>query len=245
MVKTVRLLISQATILISQSTTLSIALHVICLTLGLALLDGRREPAASDSIWVSLQDSAPAPGPAKARAQKKVRTPPTDAAVSKADPVASTEARADTAPEARADAVTEARADAVTEARADTATEARADESPSEDPSDLTGEAASDTTGGLAPRDYFQRLLAEIARHKRYPRLARVRGWEGRVVVEFTVGADGRVERVNLQNGSPHAILNEAALDLIRSRERFEAPPAGSATPLVLRVPVVYSLQGA
>ena len=237
MVKTVRLLISQATILISQSTTLSIALHVICLTLGLALLDGRREPAASDSIWVSLQDSAPAPGPAKARAQKKVRTPPTDAAVSKADPVASTEARADTAPEARADAVTEA--------RADTATEARADESPSEDPSDLTGEAASDTTGGLAPRDYFQRLLAEIARHKRYPRLARVRGWEGRVVVEFTVGADGRVERVNLQNGSPHAILNEAALDLIRSRERFEAPPAGSATPLVLRVPVVYSLQGA
>jgi protein TonB len=107
--------------------------------------------------------------------------------------------------------------------------------------SNITREGA----GGRAPRDYFERLLSEIARHKSYPRLARLRGWEGRVVVKFTLGPDGRVEQVSLQDGSPHEVLNEAALDLIRSRKRFEAPPAGSAAPLVLRVPVVYSLQGA
>jgi protein TonB len=205
---------------ISPATALSLGLHLFCITAGAALFGSHPESTPQDTVLVSFvtttEPEKKAENQSLPRPPKKVRRP--DARALSQAPVAHA---------ALAQAPLQSGEPASPEAEG------------------IGSDIAREGAGGRAPRDYFERLLSEIARHKSYPRLARLRGWEGRVVVKFTLGPDGRVEQVSLQDGSPHELLNEAALDLIRSRKRFEAPPAGSAAPLVLRVPVVYSLQGA
>lgn len=50
-----------------------------------------------------------------------------------------------------------------------------------------------------------------------YPAAARERGWEGAVTASIKVSADGEIEDVSLVNGSGHDMLDEHALDIIRS----------------------------
>ncbi len=76
----------------------------------------------------------------------------------------------------------------------------------------------------------------------RYPRLARERGWQGRVVIEIAVIADGTVDRAEIDQSSGYRLLDQAALRVVR-RWRFavDAPrlPAQGA---VVRVPITFKL---
>lgn len=56
-----------------------------------------------------------------------------------------------------------------------------------------------------------------------YPRLAEQRGYEGKVVVNFTVQPSGTVTDVALAKSSGFNVLDEAALSTIRNRWRFPA----------------------
>ncbi len=60
------------------------------------------------------------------------------------------------------------------------------------------------------------RLRASIARHFRYPALARRRGWEGRVQVGLRVEPDGELSRVHLVSTSGHTLLDHDAVATIR-----------------------------
>ena len=75
-----------------------------------------------------------------------------------------------------------------------------------------------------------------------YPALARRRGWEGTVILQVEVGADGAVNRVNLQNTSGYRILDLAALDAVQ-RWRFH-PGIRNGLPQVctVLVPVRFVL---
>ena len=76
----------------------------------------------------------------------------------------------------------------------------------------------------------------------RYPRLARERGWQGRVIIEVAVIADGTVNRAEIDQSSGYRLLDQAALRAVR-RWRFavDAPrlPAQGA---VVRVPITFKL---
>ncbi|MEY4386736.1 MAG: hypothetical protein RLY20_2019 [Verrucomicrobiota bacterium] len=54
-----------------------------------------------------------------------------------------------------------------------------------------------------------------------YPRLALMRGYEGKVTVNFTVEPSGTVTKVELAQSSGFSVLDEAALGTIRNRWRF------------------------
>jgi protein TonB len=78
----------------------------------------------------------------------------------------------------------------------------------------------------------------------RYPDSARRQGWEGRVMVRATVGADGRVQSVALHRSSGHGVLDRAALDAVR-RWRFRPRTEnGNPTPATVEVPVNFFLTG-
>ena len=75
-----------------------------------------------------------------------------------------------------------------------------------------------------------------------YPRAARERGWEGRVVLRVAVDADGSVARAEIEETSGHPVLDRAALGAVL-RWRFTAgegslPPPG----VVVRVPIAFRL---
>lgn len=58
-----------------------------------------------------------------------------------------------------------------------------------------------------------------------YPTRAKFEGQEGRVLVLFTVGTDGRPVTAELKAPCPWPLLNEAALKVIRDKWRFRAGP--------------------
>lgn len=101
--------------------------------------------------------------------------------------------------------------------------------------------AAVDPHG--AERDYKRALEAEIARNKRYPRMARRLGQEGTVEVGFVILRDGQLSDVRVVKGSGHAPLDRAAVDTLERLGRFQPiPPELGRESWNLVVPMSYDL---
>jgi TonB family protein len=98
---------------------------------------------------------------------------------------------------------------------------------------------------GTETDHYLSLLLREIARHRRYPRLALMRGLQGTVLLDFSVSADGRIENVELRQSSQHEILDQAALRLLRDLNPVGSPPDAFSAPVRLTLPIVYDLRQA
>ncbi len=77
----------------------------------------------------------------------------------------------------------------------------------------------------------------------RYPRLARVRGWEGRVVLRVQVRANGAVRAIRVINSSGYDLLDRAAIKAVR-RWRFRAAQvAGVSIASTVKVPIRFRLR--
>jgi len=63
------------------------------------------------------------------------------------------------------------------------------------------------------------------------------------VNVEILILSNGAVGDIRLLESSSHSVLDDAALDTIRSLPRMPLPPDLPARPLRVRVPVVFQLQ--
>jgi len=77
----------------------------------------------------------------------------------------------------------------------------------------------------------------------RYPEFARRKGWEGRVVVRVSVDANGRPTQTVISKGSGYSVLDQAALQAVktwrfRPRTLGGVPMAGTVD-----VPVNFSLR--
>jgi len=92
--------------------------------------------------------------------------------------------------------------------------------------------------------DYLARILALIEKHRYYPRLARLRGYEGRVVLEVSIEASGNLQEVRVLETSGHRILDRAAQRMIRESSPFPPPPRVLGPfPLRLRIPIRFELR--
>ena len=72
---------------------------------------------------------------------------------------------------------------------------------------------------------YLEMVRLRIESRKSYPPQARAAFKEGRVVVRFTITTDGGVRSVDLRKSSNTKVLDEAALQAVRSAAPFPAPP--------------------
>lgn len=75
--------------------------------------------------------------------------------------------------------------------------------------------AARDGASADSLRDYRMALAIEARRFKRYPPLARERGWQGTAEAAVT-GSSVGAPLVSLQRSSGHAALDEQTLDMVR-----------------------------
>ena len=79
----------------------------------------------------------------------------------------------------------------------------------------------------------------------RYPRRARRRGWEGAVLLDVQVTAEGMVDTISVTHSSGHAVLDRAAVEAV-GRWRFSpARVGGLALVSAVRVPVIFRLEDA
>jgi periplasmic protein TonB len=82
--------------------------------------------------------------------------------------------------------------------------------------------------------------MSWLQAHKTYPEAARRDGVEGRVVVRFVVDGGGEVQEVSILHSSGSALLDEAAIGLLRGAHLPRPPPAPGGISLTL--PIRYSL---
>lgn len=78
-----------------------------------------------------------------------------------------------------------------------------------------------------------------------YPERARLRGWEGLVLLSVAVDDHGFTEQVQLQSSSGHQLLDEAAIKAVK-KWRFKPAGVGNVTfSSTVRIPVRFRLTDA
>ena len=85
----------------------------------------------------------------------------------------------------------------------------------------------------------LRRRLAEL---KRYPTIARLNGWEGKVVLRAVIRADGHLSEVKVHRSSGYEALDTAAVEAIRLVCPLHLQQPISVSELAIYVPIVYSL---
>lgn len=90
---------------------------------------------------------------------------------------------------------------------------------------------------GAKGRDlsYIKELLQ---RNLKYPAAARRNGWEGRVVVEFTITCTGDVSNIRVVESSGRALLDRSAVEVVNN----SAPFSSHDKEMRVVIPIVYML---
>jgi protein TonB len=88
---------------------------------------------------------------------------------------------------------------------------------------------------------YRQSVSKEVMRHMSYPRVAVMRKWQGKTVVEMKLSADGEVIQVVVAKSSGKGVLDDAAVKMVQDSLPLPKPPLGVRT---VTVPVEFRLRG-
>lgn len=95
-------------------------------------------------------------------------------------------------------------------------------------------------------RDYgwlAETLRERIEELKRYPPMARMNNWQGKVVLKFVVTEDGTVENLEVVQSSGHAVLDEAAMDTIRRASPLPLKHELGKPRVTFQFPISYTLR--
>lgn len=91
---------------------------------------------------------------------------------------------------------------------------------------------------------YGNTLWGAIEKHKSYPKIAQMRGWQGKVVVELQLDGNGKLKSKKILKGSGYDILDKQALDMIEKAAPFPAPPeALRVSSFSITVPIPFKLE--
>ena len=76
-----------------------------------------------------------------------------------------------------------------------------------------------------------------------YPMVARRMGWQGRVILNVEVLAEGACGAVSVLHSSGHEVLDNAAMNTVKSWRFVPAKRAGHVVTQWFKVPIVFSLE--
>ena len=107
-----------------------------------------------------------------------------------------------------------------------------------------SGVASIDSGAPAGVADYSSLLQAWLEKHKKYPRRAKLRHWQGTAMLRFTIDGAGNVLDYRIERSSGHAVLDEEVAAMIRRAAPL--PPAPSemqSARLEFVVPVRFLLK--
>ena len=91
---------------------------------------------------------------------------------------------------------------------------------------------------------YGSLLSREIAKHKNYPKIAQMRGWQGDVSVDILIDGNGNVLSSKIHTSSGFESLDKQALEMVKKASPFPLPPAAlRSKPFNVLVPVSFRLE--
>ena len=86
------------------------------------------------------------------------------------------------------------------------------------------------------------KVRTELARYFQYPALARERGWEGRVILGFSLLADGHLSKIHIARSSGYHVLDESARDALGKVTVADAGQWLDGRAIDMQLPVIYRL---
>lgn len=95
-----------------------------------------------------------------------------------------------------------------------------------------------------ARQAYGNSLSREIGKHKRYPRIAQMRGWEGTVTLLLEIDSNGKVVSVRIEEPSDREVFNTEAQEMVK--RMLQPPPIPEALrgrSFNVRVPISFRLE--
>ncbi|MCE3037829.1 energy transducer TonB [Helicobacter anatolicus] len=87
--------------------------------------------------------------------------------------------------------------------------------------------------------EFLSKIRIAISNNNPYPRIARIRGLEGEVTVEFILNIDGSLEGLKILQSTAGEILNKTALKAVDTASRYFPIPKQKVR---IKVPIIYSL---
>lgn len=94
----------------------------------------------------------------------------------------------------------------------------------------------------IAARDRYRNTLwGAIEKHKQYPRIAQMRGWQGEAIVELLLDGSGKLKSKKIIQSSGYDALDKQALDMVEKAAPFPTPPYGSS--FSIKVPIPFKLE--
>lgn len=113
---------------------------------------------------------------------------------------------------------------------------------PSPDPPKPAGANLQDID---TARNLYGDLLArEISKHKQYPRIAQMRGWQGEAKVDLQIDSSGNVLTSKIHDSSGYEVLDKQALEMVIKAAPFPVPPdALRGRVFNILVPVTFHLE--
>jgi protein TonB len=90
---------------------------------------------------------------------------------------------------------------------------------------------------------YLGNARMKIEKAKRYPREARRRGREGKVILSFQINRKGEVAQIRLVQTSGYRELDDEGIATIRRASPFLPPPLTDQDKLEVEIPLVFKLE--
>lgn len=108
----------------------------------------------------------------------------------------------------------------------------------------LTGREGVANGSEVSPEErYLYELRKLLERRKKYPVMARRMGHTGKVMMRFTLNADGSLSASEMVEKTPYDSLNNAALELVKGIDGIKPfPKEITRNAWVITVPIEYSL---
>ena len=94
-----------------------------------------------------------------------------------------------------------------------------------------------------AKNQYGSALARELAKHKQYPKIAQMRGWEGEVVLELQLDGNGNVISSKVHDSSTFDALDKQALEMVKKANFPPPPEALRGRSFNILVPVSFKLE--
>jgi protein TonB len=95
-----------------------------------------------------------------------------------------------------------------------------------------------------AKGNYGSLLSREFSRHKQYPRMAQIRGWQGTTRVELHIDPNGTVTSSSVRESSGFEVLDKQALEMVRKASPLPLPPEVlRGREFTIVVPVAFRLE--
>lgn len=113
------------------------------------------------------------------------------------------------------------------------------------DPSPAAAASGADAVGVEARARIEAQLHTSLARHFDYPYVARLRGWEGSVLLAFIVQASGNLNDIRIIRSSGFSVLDDSAVDSLKKVQQLpEAVALLQGRDIEMQLPVIYRLTG-